>query len=412
MSYSSDYQYLKNLFSENSGPYALPDSKVRILRVPFESRNHKILPGDEMYKCKEHQKVFYPGYSVNEETRIPYNDLHQVNDSKIAENRLFHYTVFTYPAPLGSRKAILLFHGLNEKNWDKYLPWAKALAERTKSTVILFPIAFHMSRAKDIWSDVHTMEMVRKERLTQNPATLYASFANVAISTRLQNLPQRFFWSGLQTYYDVIQLINGIRDGEFSFLDKNARIDFFAYSIGAFLAEILLMTNPDGLFTKSKLFIFAGGPVFNRMSAVTKYIVDSDANLAIYSLFIEHLEKHLMTDVRLAHYFGEDHPEGVTFRMMLNYNKMKDAREIRFMQLNKQIYAIGLKKDTVIHPHEIMNTLKGSERSIPIRVKVLDFPYKYTHENPFPVNEKIADHVDEAFQKVFRLASRFLGGKT
>ena len=286
------------------------------------------------------------------------------------------------------------------------------LAEKTKSTVILFPIAFHMNRGRVFWSDPHMMEMVRMERIERNPSTISSSFANVAMSTRLHNLPQRFFWSGLQTFYDVIQLIHGIRDGEFSFLDKTARIDFFAYSIGAFLAEILLMANPEGLFTKSKLFIFAGGPVFNRMSAVTKYIIDSEANLAIYSLFIEHLEKHLMTDERLAHYFSDSHPEGMTFKAMLNYNCMKEYREQRLYELSQQIYAIGLKKDTVIHPYEMLNTLKGSERKIPVRVKVMDFPYKYTHENPFPVNEKNQEQVDEAFTKIFRLACRFLGSKT
>ncbi len=412
MSYSDDYQYLKKLLNESGGPYALPDSKVRIITVPFESRNSRMLPGEETYRCKEHQKVFYPGYSVHEDTQVPFNDLSQVNDSKISENRLFTYTVFNYPTPLGSRRAILLFHGLNEKNWEKYYTWAKVLAEKTKSTVILFPIAFHMNRGRVFWSDPHMMEMVRMERIERNPSTISSSFANVAMSTRLHNLPQRFFWSGLQTFYDVIQLIHGIRDGEFSFLDKTARIDFFAYSIGAFLAEILLMANPEGLFTKSKLFIFAGGPVFNRMSAVTKYIIDSEANLAIYSLFIEHLEKHLMTDERLAHYFSDSHPEGMTFKAMLNYNCMKEYREQRLYELSQQIYAIGLKKDTVIHPYEMLNTLKGSERKIPVRVKVMDFPYKYTHENPFPVNEKNQEQVDEAFTKIFRLACRFLGSKT
>jgi hypothetical protein len=411
MTYNRDYHYLKNLLKEQSGPYPLPESKARIMSVPFESHNCKILPGEEMYKCREHQHVFYPGYSVSETTQVQFNDLLLVNDSRISENRLFNYIVFNYPAPLGSRHAILLFHGLNEKNWDKYLPWAKTLAERTKSTVILFPIAFHMNRGRDIWGDSRTMDKVKAERLQKNRDDQGLSFLNTAISTRLHHLPQRFFWSGLQSYYDVIQMVNGIRSGEFSFLDKTARIDFFAYSIGAFLAEVLLMTNPEGLFTKSKLFILAGGPVFNRMSPITRYIIDSEANKSISSVFVDHLEKHLLTDERLSHYLQE-HREGIMFRAMLNYNKMREERESRFMALNKQIYAIGLKKDTVVNPAEMVNTLKGSAKKIPIRVKVMDFPYKYSHENPFPVSDSLAPKVDEAFDKVFRLACRFLANKT
>jgi hypothetical protein len=408
-SYLNEYKLLKSIYKEGGGSYVLPDSRIRITTIPFESHNHKILPGEDLYKCREHHVTFDPEYTIHEDSAIPANDLILVNDSKISENRLFTIPVFTYPAPVGSRKAIILFHGLNEKSWDKYLPWAKTLAEKTKSTVILFPIAFHMNRARQSWGIPRSMEVMRRERLQKYPSTINSSFANAAISARLHYLPQRFFWSGLQTFSDVIQLVKGIRAGEYSFLDADAKIHFFAYSIGAFLTEILLMSNPEGLFTDSKLFIFAGGPVFNRMSAVTKYIIDSEANLAIYSTFSEHLEKYLLTDKRLGHYFGEDHPEGLTFRSMLNYNLMKEYREKRLMELSKKIYAVGLKKDTVIPVYEMLNTLKGAERKIPVRVKVMDFPYDYSHENPFPVSGQNEEQVDQAFRKVFQLAARFLG---
>lgn len=51
----------------------------------------------------------------------------------------------------------------------------------------------------------------------------------------------------------------------------------FGYSIGALLAEVLLMANPKNYFEKSKLFIFCGGPTFDIMFPVARAILDSKA---------------------------------------------------------------------------------------------------------------------------------------
>ena len=59
---------------------------------------------------------------------------------------------------------LLLFHGLNEKDWDKYLPWAHALARATGKAVLLFPTAFHMNRAMGHWSDHRCMHRASQER--------------------------------------------------------------------------------------------------------------------------------------------------------------------------------------------------------------------------------------------------------
>ena len=44
-----------------------------------------------------------------------------------------------------------------------------------------------------------------------------------------------------------------------------------------FLAEIILMGNPDKLFSQSKLFMFCGGSVFSNMNGSSKLIMDSQA---------------------------------------------------------------------------------------------------------------------------------------
>ena len=76
----------------------------------------------------------------------------QLADNNIIENFSFEYPVFTPSGKFRQDKAILLLHGLNERNWDKYLPWAEFLCLHTGKPVILFPIAFHINRALVTWS--------------------------------------------------------------------------------------------------------------------------------------------------------------------------------------------------------------------------------------------------------------------
>jgi hypothetical protein len=217
------------------------------------------------------------------------NPLLDVADSTVSENSQFRYSVFTPKGTLKTNKVIMMFHGFNEKHWHKYLTWAYRLCNLTGKTVILFPIAFHMNRAPQDWSDKRKMYSISENRKSHFPDIIDSSLSNVAISTRLQIRPQRFVWSGLQTYHDVIDFITAIRQGNHPFISDTASFDIFAYSIGSLLSQILMMANSDQLFDKSRLFIFCGGATFNRYSAVTKFILDSEANVELYSFLIQHL---------------------------------------------------------------------------------------------------------------------------
>jgi hypothetical protein len=68
---------------------------------------------------------------------------------------------------------------------------------------------------------------------------------------------------------------------------------------------------------------------------------------------------------------------------------------------------VSLLKDSVIPAKGIISTLSGSgKKDI---VEILDFPYTYSHENPFPVlNTPVSKKVDYWFEKVFAEAAMFL----
>ncbi len=379
----------------------------QLLQSSFSSKSVHVLPGDETRYCYEHGEQ-WTGYDNGDIGLDNENNYVNVKDNSVAENLSFDYQILT-PKNAGKlKKVIFLFHGFNEKSWDKYMPWGAALAERLNCGIVLFPLAFHMQRAPMTWSDKRKMFDLSNKRKEQFPNIINSTLSNAAISIRMQSLPQRFIWSGLQTYYDVIQLIESIKKGESEWIDSDFTFDIFAYSIGGFLGEILLLSNYKNYFVNSKLCLFCSGPVFNRLSPVSKFILDSEANVALYSYLVEHFEAFLSKDSYLNHFMNGQHVEGMVFHSMLEFKRLREYRESLFKQFENQIYAIGLKKDTVIPPFEIINTLNGAFRDINIKVDTMDFPFTYSHETPFPTKKDLDGVIDKAFNEVFDRYCMFL----
>lgn len=402
MNYLEEYNRLKALENYNDDCIELSDRLV-LRNFDFTSRYSKILPGgtenNDLYE-------YIPDDPEDYEPDVICSMLMK-NDAEIDENIHFRYHVVMPKGEQRSKQIILMFHGFNEKYWDKYLPWITYICQHTGKAVVMFPIAFHMNRAPLAWSDSHDMYNVSQQRKGRHPEVICSSLSNVAISTRLHNKPQRFIWSGLQTYYDVIDFVEYIKAGHHPAIDPDANIDFFSYSIGTLLGEILMMTNKNNYFSHSRYATFCGGPVFNRLSPVSKFILDSEADVSLYSYVVEHLESHMRLTPILQHYMNELEV-GINFRCMLNYKILTQYREEKLRSMSDRFFSINLVHDEVVLPYEAINTLQGSLRDIPIPIEIMDFPFKYTHENPFPISPKLNEQVSEQFNIVFDKISNFL----
>jgi hypothetical protein len=278
----------------------------------------------------EKKKIPVPGSDINIynsgfHSDIPLNDFSNKYDSLITENRSFSYPVFA-PEDRNSDKVILLLHGLNERSWVKYLVWAYYLAKNTGSYVILFPISFHINRSPSAWKDPRAMINYMKERNSTLSGINMSSFANVAISNRLTEDPMRFFKSGYETTSDIVKLLTIIRNGNHEIIPKTAKFNIFAYSIGAFLAEIILMGNPENLFSESKLFMFCGGSVFSNMQGSSKLIMDSLAFNRVYDFYLNDFEKTITGKSPLVEFLRTSQV-GLAFRAMIDLERLKTFRE-------------------------------------------------------------------------------------
>ena len=404
MDYIEHHEQVKEAFTAK-GPAEYKGLEIQGFN--FSSRAADVLPGAESYYCPKHKERFERNGTFYNDVGTLGEDIH-IRDNAVKENRNFTYQVMKRKDGLPAKQLTFLFHGFNEKNWEKYYSWGERICRSTGSAVIFFPIAFHMQRAPALWSDPREMFRLSAYRKKRFPNVINSSLFNVAISMRLHSMPQRYIWSGLQTYYDIIQLIESYKASENALIHPEFSFNIFAYSIGGFLAEILKLANHKDYFRDTRVCLFCGGSVFNRLSPVSKFILDSEADLALYSYLIEHFDSFLAKEHRLNHYIKEDHNAGKVLHAMLNYVNMREFREDLFRRSADDFYAITLKQDKVIPPFEVMNTLKGAYGDIDINVDMLDFDYTYSHENPFPLKRVDPVLVNESFNQVFDRACGFL----
>jgi hypothetical protein len=410
MYYLKDYNTLKKLYNYKSEVIKTDNSDFSIYNFGFNSEYNNRFPDksvclslvnenkelirkiaeEKCIECPESEKIF------------------DILDYDVPQNSSFIYPVYKKNNQDKSKSVIILLHGLNEKSWDKYHTWAKTLVEMTGKAVLLFPISFHINRVQPVWSHPRKMDNLSKERQAMYPDLKETSFVNAAISTRLQFKPETFFWSGMRTFNDIIKLIHQIKTDNHPVIDKNASIDFFSYSIGAFLTQILLMNNYKGWFDESKALLFCGGPVMSHMYATSKYIYDSETYNSMTNFYVLNFEEEVNKSAGMNEYFADPEPAAIDFKSMLNMEMLKDNRESKLMELSARIKAISLVKDEVIPPSSVILTLQGKEKNIPIDVIVKDFPFEYDHISPFPLGEGIKDEVNKSFLEVFKESSEFL----
>lgn len=389
MKLSTTYNELFKEF-RNAAPYhQLEEYPVDIVTLPFISDSSGILAKKSRRGLKG-SKEFFP------ET-----------DSAIKENQEFSYHIFLPRGNKKNNRAIMLMHGLNEKSWKKYLPWALSLTLKTGSPVILFPMAFHMNRAPSMWSQPRIMQNLMQLRSGLINKLSKSTFINAALSHRLDSFPHRFYLSGYQTANDMFKLIQSIKHGSHPYFEAETRVDIFAYSIGAFLAQNMLIADDNKLLSESKIVLFCGGAVFKDMDGESKLIMDSSAFNKLVSYFVNNLENDIAKSKPYTHLLKSS-SLGRAFRSMIGPDLNRDIREAVFRENTDRIKVIGLKNDRVIPSDKILETMRGKNNDIASNFEILDPPFQYSHEIPFPIGRNGEDElIDNSFEEIFSVSAEF-----
>lgn len=323
-------------------------------------------------------------------------------DLNILENKQFYYPVFKLKSSVRNDKAILLLHGLNERSWEKYLCWAEYLCLYTQRPVVLFPIAFHMNRSQTGWLNLRNLFKFLPSRLIKSNESL--SVANYVLSERLTENPIRFYTSGKQTIEDVTTLFKEIKSGSHPFFQADSQVDVFAYSIGAMVTQILLMANPEYLFSGTRAFLFCGGSIFDKMNGLSRNIMDKACYKVLYAFYTNR------TQLDKIFSFQQNDTIYKSFMSMLMEDVNKEERFRFFNEMGDRMQIISLQKDTVI-PYVGIEAAVGKDFSKQ-HVLQLDYDYVYSHEQPFPMNNTAEKElINESFNKTFTLIGDFFNLK-
>jgi hypothetical protein len=382
MEYTERQKELSLFFRHMGDSGTLPGSGIKVIKVSFHSQG---------------AANFQPSEKVPGEFSFFFNaeGMKRVND-------YFTYYIFMPPFDTAGKGAIILLHGLNERNWEKYLTWGERLVLDTGRAVVMFPIAYHMNRSPMTWVDRHLMMPAVAARMLRDPSISMASFANVALSTRISLMPQRFFLSGYQAVNDLLTLISQIKKGEHPYIQSNGRVDIFAYSIGVMVSQVILLSGEGGLPSDSRLFFFCGGSPLNRMNGTSKLIMDSRAFERLLSFYIDEIDLPSgQIDKRFVD-IVHNTPVGLAYYGMSSSKRLSNCYGDVFRKEGERIRAVSFANDRVIPPTGISEILGGTD------MEVWNPEYDYIHENPFPVtNGASTEKINAVFDQLFNTAARF-----
>lgn len=351
----------------NEEPLSFEEEGADVFFLAARSGHARHLLGRDGYRCEEHGLEF-PAEPTADGLR----------DCDVAENLEFRYPLLRARALGGAgaraRHLILVLHGLNERSFTKYVPWAYQLWRSTGAAVALFPLSFHVNRVAPRWGREIDRHLARRRKVPRNE-NVHAF--NCVISERLDAHPERFFWGGLQSYGDVVDLVRQVRRGEHPHVDPGARIDLLGYSAGGYLALALLLVNEGGLFEGSRAAIFESGAALRATNMSSRYIIDHACEVSLMKLYVRFTGR--LANPRLSHWLSE-HAVGRWFRALCGEESERPRLEARLRELSPRLLGLSNRNDEVIPAGAMLNTLQGLHRDTGVRVEELALG---VHEHPF-----------------------------
>lgn len=375
MPYVQEYNLLREIFNSQAVEIKIPGSDLLIRNVEFQSQSQisKKLTGTD--------------------------------DETISENFRFRYPIMMHKEAKADH-AIIFLNGLNERSWHKHLAGAKYLAEKSGKAVILFPLSYHINRGLPEWSDVRKMAGKLETRKSTFKNITDATVVNYALSERLTQQPGRFFVSGMQSTTDLLDLVSAIKSGNHPYFQKNARIDFFAYSISCMLLQSLMISENAGALKNSRIVLFAGGSLFLHIQGISRFIMDSVAFDSIKRYYTEIINSRKRFHDELKSWIV-DSDYGRSFMAMLKTDFLKAEREKAFRNYEENLLVLALHDDRVM-PVEGIKLATGQHFIKSGQFREFHFNYPYTHENPFPVlNKRAEKQVEQAFSAVYNTVLKF-----
>lgn len=340
-----------------------------------------------LYSTFERQgELLYFGLPPEQESRVHISQLAFVSrnnrfllavDHRVDSNLSFAFPFFL-PGSQPYDECLVLGHGFNEAAYIKLFPWAYCLCKEMCIPVVIFPLAFHMNRRPASWKTM--MRPAYRARMHVVGNRCFSPF-NAVVSQRISEAPERFFRGALQSYWDVMDLISEIGQGELEVpyggktirpFRRGAKIHFLGYSISGYLYLAFLLIHAQGLLDDSRCLLFSSCTLWEDMDPVSVLVIDREA-----------YEK--ATDFYMGGYQKEASPEflewfleteiGVWFRtLFLDHSSLKSLK-MEVQKLQGRLLIIADPNDPVFSAASIVNHLGEGTPILSLELGRHEFPF-------------------------------------
>jgi len=317
-----------------------------------------------------------PVYTLRPQFLSPHGGYLLEADREVTSNLSFHY-VLLLPHKLLNAQCLIIGHGFNEGDYIKLYPWAYSLCKALRMAVILFPLSFHINRRSSSW--LYLMRPSYRER-REIPHNRCSSLLNAVVSQRMSEAPERFFRGALQSYRDVLDLIQEIASGrlQVSFLGKKIKpfqadssVHLLGYSISGFLHLALLMTHGQGLLRNSRCVLFSTCASGRDMDPVSILVMDQHAFQALMEFYTS---THKTTISKEFQRWFYETDLGVWFqRLFLEQDREILHRKVR--TLYRRLLVVADPKDAIFSLEDIRKNLGEGIRSLPVDLGRHEFPF-------------------------------------
>lgn len=371
MMHHPDYREIGKRFRQkdewdDAQPLVYQREGVDLYNLQLVSDNARFLVGNTSYECPEHGLRFDGEPTVGD-----------LVDCSIEENIRFRYPLLRdheEGTMRRSNEVLILLHGLNERSFTKYIPWAYQIWAHARMPVLLFPVSFHINRVRRAWRDT---QQACYDRRIAIPGNEHFHRFNAIISDRLHAHPERFFWGALQSYWDIVDLVAMIRADRHPHFAPDTRVHMMGFSAGGYVALSLLLEDANGWFARSRGVMFATCAAMRDVNLASNLILDHAAEVALVKLYVKYREKQM--NPRLAHWFAH-HSESRWFDAFCGLMPDRTRLHPRLREVAPRLLGIANSSDQVMTSGAMLNALQGNKRDTGVAIKELDLGI---HENPF-----------------------------
>lgn len=302
-------------------------------------------------------------------------------DTEIGDNISFSVPLFMPGQEGRASECLILGHGFNESDYVKLFPWAYCLCQGLRMPVLVFPCAFHINRRPGSWVRLGRSLYHRRRNI---PGNRFSSPFNAVVSQRISEAPERFLRGGLQSYEDLMDLLQQIRRGTLlgmaargpvQPLAQGAIPHFLGYSVSGYLFLGALLMDREGWLEGSGCLLFNSFTAWDEANPVSILVIDQEAYQRGTRFYLEDYRREATKEFQ-TWYEGTE--EGMLFQGLFLKQAGTSPLSRRVDRVRDRLLVVADPKDPIFPGRAIGKHLGEGIATVFMSLGRHEFPFNIT----------------------------------